>query len=160
MLSSALSQPHPLVSLRSGDLFESAAHTLVNTVNCVGVMGKGIALEFKRRFPWMFEDYRARCARSEVRIGEPYVFRMPALPWILNFPTKDDWRLPSRLEYIVQGLHTLERRYKGWGIQSLAIPALGCTNGQLKWEVVGPILYRHFARFDIPVEVYVPRGPC
>ena len=76
----------------TGDLFESGAQTLVNTVNCVGVMGKGIALEFKKRFPDMFEDYVARCKQSEVSLGQPYLYKSLALPWILNFPTKDHWR--------------------------------------------------------------------
>jgi len=80
-----------MVKVITGDIFESKAQTLVNTVNSVGVMGKGIALEFKRRFPEMYEDYVARCKRREVRLGEPYLFKRATLPWILNFPTKDDW---------------------------------------------------------------------
>src|SRR5262245_52928371 len=109
-----------------GDLFQSGAQTLVNTVNCVGVMGKGVALEFKRRFPDMYEDYVARCAARQVRLGEPYLFHRPAPPWILNFPTKDHWRAVSRLADIVAGLESLEEHYREWGITSLAVPPLGC----------------------------------
>src|SRR5213079_1244016 len=87
-----------------GDLFESSAQTLVNTVNCVGVMGKGIALEFKKRYPAMFEDYVVRCRRKQVRLGEPYLFRDLGGTMILNFPTKDHWRSPSHLEDIDEGL--------------------------------------------------------
>jgi hypothetical protein len=88
----------------SGDIFTSRAQTLVNTVNCVGVMGKGIALEFKKRYPAMFEDYVARCRLGQVRLGEPYLFRDLGGAMILNFPTKDHWRSPSRLKDIDEGL--------------------------------------------------------
>jgi uncharacterized protein YwgA/O-acetyl-ADP-ribose deacetylase (regulator of RNase III) len=141
-----------------GDLFESKAQTLVNTVNTVGVMGKGVALEFKKRFPDMYRDYEARCAAKQVRLGEPYLFRRVVPPWILNFPTKDDWRSVSRLSDIVKGLEHLERHYREWEITSLAVPPLGCGNGQLEWRVVGPTLYRHLNRLNVPVELYAPFG--
>lgn len=101
-----------MVQLVKGNLFDSQAQTLVNTVNCVGVMGKGIALEFKKRFPEMYDDYARRCAAGEVRLGEPYLFRRPVLPWILNFPTKGHWRSVARLSDIVRGLEYLTRHYK------------------------------------------------
>ncbi len=141
-----------------GDLFGSRAQTLVNTVNCVGVMGKGIALEFKKRFPEMYRDYVIRCAATQVRLGEPYLFRGLIPPWILNFPTKDDWRSVSRISDIVAGLEYLERHYREWGITSIAVPPLGCGQGQLEWRVVGPTLYRYLSRLDIPVELYAPHG--
>lgn len=146
-----------MVRVLVGDMFESRAQTLVNTVNCVGVMGKGIALEFKKRFPDMYEDYAQRCAAKQVRLGEPYLFRRLFPPWILNFPTKGHWRSVSRLSDIEAGLEYLERHYHEWGIESLAVPALGCSNGGLEWRVVGPTLYRHLGRLDIPVELYAPR---
>lgn len=111
-----------MVKVILGDIFESEAQTLVNTVNCVGVMGKGIALEFKKRFPDMFEDYVKRCDAKEVRLGRPYLFRRMFFPWILNFPTKDHWRSVSRLQDIVKGLEYLRQHYKKWGITSLAVP--------------------------------------
>src|SRR5205085_7361708 len=138
-------------------MFESQVQTLVNTVNCVGVMGKGIALEFKKRFPDMYEDYVARCTAKQVRLGEPYVFRRLSRPWILNFPTKGHWRSVSRLSDIEAGLEHLGHHYREWGIESLAVPALGCSNGGLEWRVVGPTLYRHLSTLDIPVELYAPR---
>ena len=139
-----------------GDIFQSEAQTLVNAVNCVGVMGKGIALEFKKRFPEMYEDYVVRCARKEVRIGEPYLFRGAALPQIINFPTKDHWKSLSRIEDIEHGLKYLLSRYKEWGISSLAVPALGCGNGQLEWQVVKPLIQKYVQEMDVPVEVYAP----
>ena len=147
-----------MVDVRVGDLFDSKAQTLVNTVNCVGVMGKGIALQFKKHFPDMFKDYAERCKRGDVRLGRPYLFKRLHRPWILNFPTKDHWRSVSRLADIAEGLRYLEERYAKWGIESLAIPPLGCGHGQLEWRVVGPILYRRMSRFEIPVELYAPFG--
>src|SRR5436305_64615 len=107
------------VQVRVGNIFESDAQTLVNTVNCVGVMGKGIALEFRRRFPDMFEDYVRACERNLVQLGRPYLFRRTVPPWILNFPTKGHWRSVSRLEDIVRGLRFLEENYKDWGVTSM-----------------------------------------
>jgi O-acetyl-ADP-ribose deacetylase (regulator of RNase III) len=141
-----------------GDLFESRAQTLVNTVNTVGVMGKGVALEFKQRYPEMYQDYVRRCARHEVKLGRPYLFQQLVGPWILNFPTKDHWRSLSRLSDIVDGLDYLRDHYKEWGITSLAVPPLGSGNGGLEWRVVGRSLYRILSTFDIPVEIYAPHG--
>lgn len=151
------SSPDSKIKLVSGDILQSTAQTLVNTVNCVGVMGKGIALAFKRRYPDMFKDYVERCGRGDVRLGRPYVYQADD-HLILNFPTKQHWRAVSRLEDIVAGLEYLEEHYREWGITSLAVPPLGCGNGQLEWDVVGPTLYRHLARLDIPVELYPPKG--
>lgn len=139
-----------MVTLVTGNLFASEAQTLVNAVNCAGVMGKGIALAFKRRFPEMFADYAARCQRGEVRLGEPYLYRGAALPWILNFPTKRHWRPASRLEDIIAGLACLEAHYRTWGITSLAVPALGCGAGQLDWNAVRPVLYDALSQLDTP----------
>jgi O-acetyl-ADP-ribose deacetylase (regulator of RNase III)/uncharacterized protein YwgA len=145
-----------MLQVRIGNVLESSAQTLVNTVNCVGIMGKGIALDFKKRFPDMFKDYAARCTRGEVRLGEPYVFKTLLPPWILNFPTKKDWRSVSRESDIVAGLEYLEKHYREWGIESLAVPPLGCGNGGLEWSSVGPILFNHLSRLDIPVELFAP----
>jgi uncharacterized protein YwgA len=121
-------------------------------------MGKGVALGFKERFPEMFADYQRRCERGEVRLGRPYLFKHLVGPWIVNFPTKQHWRQVTNLQDIVSGLEYLRAHYKDWGIKSLAVPPLGCGNGQLEWRVVGPTLYRHLAEFDIPVELYAPHG--
>jgi uncharacterized protein YwgA/O-acetyl-ADP-ribose deacetylase (regulator of RNase III) len=141
-----------------GNMFDSSAQTLVNTVNCVGIMGKGIALEFRKRFPDMFRDYERACQEGRVRLGEPYLYKRTVPPWILNFPTKSHWRSVSRLNDIVVGLQYLGRHYKIWGIESLAVPPLGCGEGQLEWKVVGPTLFRYLNRLDIPVELYAPYG--
>src|SRR5437867_3988821 len=147
-----------MVTVKLGNLFESKAQTWVNTVNCVGIMGKGIALEFKHRFPDMFADYEARCQRGQVRLGEPYLYKSLVEPWVLNFPTKGHWRAVTNLQDIIHGLEYLLAHYREWGIRSLAVPPLGCGNGQLEWRVVGPTLYRYFHKMDIPVELYAPHG--
>lgn len=146
--------------VRVGDLFQSGAQTLVNTVNCVGVMGKGIALQFRKRFPDMhedYEDYVVRCERGGVRLGEPYLWTS-SKPWVLNFPTKDHWRSVSRLADIERGLDHVVRQYREWGIESLAVPPLGCGHGGLDWSVVGPTLYRGLNRLEVPVVMYAPHG--
>jgi O-acetyl-ADP-ribose deacetylase (regulator of RNase III)/uncharacterized protein YwgA len=147
-----------MVKVLIGDMFDSGAQTLVNTVNCVGVMGKGIALEFKRRFPEAFKDYEARCHRREVKLGRPYLYKSVVPPWILQFPTKHHWRMVARLDDIIRGLEYLLENYSRWGIESLAVPPLGCGQGQLEWRIVGPTLYRYLNKMGIPVELYAPYG--
>ncbi|MCK5219764.1 macro domain-containing protein, partial [bacterium] len=147
-----------MVQVLIGDLFKSQAQTLVNTVNCVGIMGKGVALEFKKRFPDMFKDYAALCAQDKVRLRRPYLFRNLLSPWILNFPTKDHWRSLTKLKDIEAGLEYLLQNYREWGVTSLAVPPLGCGHGQLEWRIVAPTLFRCLQRLEIPVELYAPYG--
>ncbi len=147
-----------MIKVVVGDIFKSSAQTLVNTVNTVGVMGKGVALGFRERFPDMYEDYKKRCEAGEVKLGIPYLYRRTHLPWILNFPTKEHWRSVSRLDDVIQGLKHLAKHYRDWGITSLAVPPLGCGQGQLEWRVVGRTLYRYLKEFDIFVELYAPFG--
>lgn len=144
------------VTVLTGDLFASGAQTLTNAVNTIGVMGRGIALEFKKRYPDMFADYVERCGERTVELGVPYLYRGPTTPWILNFPTKDHWRSPSRLDDIASGLDHLTENAETWGIRSIAVPALGCGAGGLDWSDVGPLLHDRLSRMDIPVELYAP----
>ena len=148
------------LTVRSGDLFASQMQTLTNAVNTVGVMGGGIALAFKGRFPEMFDDYVLQCAEGRVKLGEPYLFTAETGTdkWVLNFPTiGDDWA-PPRLGEIRDGLRYLGRHYRKWGIASLAVPALGCGVGGMDWAEVQPIMTEELSALDIPVEVYAPRG--
>jgi len=141
-----------------GDILQSKAQTLVNTVNCVGVMGKGIALEFKKRFPEMFKDYVEKCKHNGLRPGIPYIYKTLFPPHVINFPTKDHWKSVSKIEDIEQGLQYILDHYKKWDVTSIAIPPLGCGNGQLEWKAVGPLLYKYAKQMDIPVEIYAPYG--
>jgi O-acetyl-ADP-ribose deacetylase (regulator of RNase III) len=143
-------------AVRKGNLFDSGAQTLVNTVNIVGVMGKGIALQFKQRFPDMFADYQRRCAAGQVRLGEPYLWQGPTEPWVINFPTKGHWRSVSKLTDIERGLAFLAEHLAAWRVTSLAVPPLGAGSGGLDWATVGPAIYRQLNDVPIPVVLYAP----
>ena len=146
------------VNIKIADIFESKAATLVNTVNCVGVMGKGIAQEFKKQFPEMYKDYKRYCDLGKVEPGVPYLYKDVLGTSIVNFPTKKHWRSPSRLHNIIKGLDIFIDKHKSWGIKSVAFPPLGCGNGGLEWTVVGPIMFQKLSEIDIPVELYAPYG--
>lgn len=147
-----------MTTIKIGNLFESSAHTLVNTVNCVGVMGKGIALEFKRRYPAMFADYVVRCQQGAVQLGEPYHYTDLIGTSLVNFPTKAHWRSASRLADIEAGLDYFVAHYEEWGIESIAFPPLGCGNGGLSWADVGPLMFRKLGALPLAVEIYAPYG--
>ena len=157
-VSSLMSYPalKPGFTVRQGDLLGSRAQTLINTVNCVGVMGKGVALLFKNAYPEMFLDYKARCDRKELRLGKPYLYRVNAKRWIINFPTKGHWRNNSALKDIETGLRYLAENATAWGISSLAIPSLGCGNGNLSWGEVYPLITHYLRPLGIAIEVYEP----
>lgn len=146
------------MNIRIGNIFDSHAQTLVNTVNCVGVMGKGIALEFKKKYPEMFIDYKNRCEAGTVKPGIPYLYTDNRGTSIINFPTKQHWRSPSKYSYIVNGLDYFRKHYKEWNIRSVAFPPLGCGNGGLDWQDVGPLMYSKTADLNVEVEIYAPYG--
>ncbi|MBR5523472.1 MAG: macro domain-containing protein [Akkermansia sp.] len=145
-----------MIHIQKGDLFLSAAQTITNTINCVGVMGKGVALAFKNRFPEMYEDYKRRCRKGIVEPGKPYLYNELDGTSILMFPTKRHWRQLSRIEDIEQGLFHLASHYKEWGITSLAMPPLGCGNGGLLWADVAPLVYRVLHKLPIEITLYAP----
>lgn len=136
-----------------GNLFESPAQTLVNTVNTTGAMGKGVALQFKRYFPEMFREYQQLCEDGQISIGKLFLYRT-SHKLILNFPTKDSWRKASRLEYIERGLQTFVEMYEKAGIYSIAFPPLGCGNGELSYADVRPLMEHYLAPLPIPVFLY------
>jgi len=136
-----------------GNLFESPAQTLVNTVNTTGAMGKGVALQFKRYFPEMFREYQQLCEDGQISIGKLFLYRT-SHKLILNFPTKDSWRKASRLEYIERGLQTFLEMYEKAGIYSIAFPPLGCGNGELSYADVRPLMEHYLAPLPIPVFLY------
>jgi len=145
-----------------GDILEADAEALVNTVNCVGVMGRGLALQFKRAYPDNFRAYAAACARREIQPGRMFVFDTgePTNPrYIVNFPTKVHWRTRSRVEYIEVGLAALVAEILARQIGSIAIPPLGSGLGGLDWADVRPLIER--ALTDVPqvdAVVYEPTG--
>jgi O-acetyl-ADP-ribose deacetylase (regulator of RNase III) len=117
-------------------------------------MGKGIALEFKKKFPEMFYDYQRKCKNGLLKMGEPYLYK-ESLPWVLNFPTKFHWKENSDLDNIIEGLIYLTDIHTKWGMTSIAFPPLGCGNGNLSLFSVGPHMVKYLSAFDIPVEIYV-----
>ena len=144
--------------IKIGDIFSSNMKTLVNTVNCVGVMGKGIAEEFKKRYPHMFKEYTTLCENKVIRPGKPHYYFDASGISILNFPTKDHWRSPSKLSYIIDGLKWFKENYEELKISSIAFPPLGCGNGGLTWEIVGPLMYLYLHDLPIDIEIYAPYG--
>jgi O-acetyl-ADP-ribose deacetylase (regulator of RNase III) len=138
---------------RFGNIFDSARPTIVNTVNTAGVMGRGIALEFRYRYPEMFADYQQKCKAGIVRIGELSIWKRSS-PWIINFPTKTDWKLPSKYDYVEAGLRRFATFYRQEGIHSIAFPPLGASLGGLDWERVKALMWQWLEPLpDLSVEV-------
>lgn len=136
-----------------GDIFRSPAKVLVNTVNTKGVMGKGLAKDFKALYPEMFTAYQRLCEERKFDVGQLYLFKTPN-KWILNFPTKRDWKHPSKPEYIASGLSAFVKGYAKKNITSVAFPQLGCGHGELNWENdVQPLMEKYLS--TIPIQVYI-----
>ncbi|MEO8702169.1 MAG: macro domain-containing protein [Kofleriaceae bacterium] len=134
-----------MVELASGNLLDARVDALVNPVNTVGVMGKGLALQFKRAFPRNFAAYTAACKRGEVAIGRMFVFEEDTPRFIINFPTKQHWRDPSELAYVRDGLLALVGEISQRAITSIAVPALGCGLGGLDWTEVERLIRDAFS---------------
>lgn len=151
-----------MIHYKTGNLFDSGAEALVNTVNTVGVMGKGIALQFKNMFPNNFKLYSKACKNKALKVGQLLVTEEEALltgkKIIINFPTKTNWRLPSEYKYIEDGLIELVRVIKERNIESIAIPPLGSGNGGLEWNRVKLILEKHLSEVDCEVFIYEPNS--
>lgn len=143
-----------MITYLSGDIFKSNAQVITNTVNCVGVMGKGLALAFKKKYPEMFEDYQRKCDEGEVIPGRPYLWEDDRTQ-VLNFPTKRHWRQDSLLSDIEEGLHYLAENYDEMGISSIAMPPLGCGLGGLNWNEVKLLIEKYLGPIeDLNVYVY------
>lgn len=151
-----------MIEFVEGDLLQADADALVNTVNTEGVMGKGVALQFARRFPEMLSAYKTACVAGQVRPGRMHVFECEEMfgpRYIINFPTKRHWRSPSRIEDIEAGLAALVREIARLNIRSIALPALGCGNGGLDWDDVFPRIKAALGALpDVRVLVFPPRG--
>lgn len=144
-----------MIRYLEGDIFKSPAQTIVNTVNTVGIMGKGIALAFKERYPEMFEEYKRKCEKRELTAGKLMIWNNAPDHKILLFPTKEHWRSPSKIEYIEKGLETFRKKYLDMGITSIAFPKLGTGNGGLKWEDVQPVMEKYLKRLVIDIYIYI-----
>lgn len=143
-----------MLTYLKGDLLSSPAQVQVNTVNVVGVMGKGIALQFKNKYPEMFSAYQRMCENHILDTGKLYLWKSPE-KWVLMFPTKKHWRNPSKIEYIESGLKKFVDNYEQLGIESIAFPRLGCGNGNLDWDIVKPLMEKYLKPLPITVYIYV-----
>ena len=142
-----------MISFVEGNLFESPAQVLVNTVNTVGAMGKGVAKEFKRIYPEMFKKYQELCENGKINIGTLFLYKTDN-KWILNFPTKINWRNPSKIEYIEKGLKKFVAEYSRLRIHSIAFPPLGAGNGELDFQTeIKPIMIKYL--HEIPIQVFI-----
>jgi len=152
-----------MIELTRGNLLESGADALVNTVNCVGVMGRGIALQFKRLYPGVSRQYEKACKAGEVRLGRMFVVKTGLMPpeprYIIHFPTKQHWKEKSRLENIEAGLAALIGDVERLALASIAVPPLGCGNGGLDWDAVRPLIESAFAKLPaVRLLLFPPTG--
>lgn len=150
-----------MITFTEGNLLKAEAEALVNTVNTVGVMGKGIALMFKEAFPENFRAYSAACKKQEIEVGHIFATERKDLvggpQWIINFPTKKHWRNPSNMDWIKDGLRDLERFIREHNIKSIALPPLGSGNGGLDWKEVRPVIEATLGSLqDVDVLVFEP----
>ncbi|GAF70722.1 unnamed protein product [marine sediment metagenome] len=151
-----------MIHFKQGNIVKADTEALVNTVNCVGIMGRGIALQFKKAYPENFEAYRKVCKDKKLHPGMVYTYQLLILgrtQYIINFPTKRHWKGKSKLEDIQQGLEALAQEIKRLGIRSISIPPLGCGLGGLNWETVRPIMESALVSLtDVEVDIYEPLG--
>ncbi|MCH3959787.1 MAG: macro domain-containing protein [Selenomonas sp.] len=155
-----------MIHFVSGNLLADEAEALVNPVNCVGIMGKGLALQFKKKFPENFQVYHKACKSGAVTLGKMFIYENGDMfnpRYIVNFPTKNDWRNKSKLADIKAGLADLAEQIVSLQIHSVAIPSLGCGNGGLEWQKVRPLVYEYLDKLEnVAVTVYEPvqKRPC
>ena len=141
------------IKIVKGNIFTSKVQTLVNTVNTVGIMGAGIALEFRLRYPDMYLQYLKLCKSRKLVIGKLWIYKA-GNRWILNFPTKIHWKDDSKIEYLEAGLIKFVETFKSKGITSIAFPILGSSNGKIPEEESLIIMKKHLCKCDIPIEIY------
>ena len=146
-----------MITFKIGNILESQTEALVNTVNTVGIMGKGIALSFKKTFPIVMEQYLRAVKDGSFQIGKVQVVKTDTyLPkYIINFPTKKHWRYPSKIEFIDEGLYDLVTKITEYKINSISVPPLGCGNGKLEWSTIKPLMIKHFEPISNHVHIVI-----
>ena len=146
-----------MINVRRGNIFSTDCDCIVNTINCVGYMGKGIALEFSIRYPEIESLYKAKCENGEISIGSLWFYNPEdGSKSVLNFPTKNDFRQPSKPEYLEKGLETFRNEYRLYGIESIAFPLLGSHNGGMNADLSLSIMKKYLDDLDdINIEVYI-----
>lgn len=149
---------YKMIKFTKGNILKANVEALVNAVNTVGVMGKGIALAFKKAFPLNYKLYKEVCNNKEFTVGSMFTTNTGKLTprYIINFPTKEHWKGRSKIEFIESGMKKLIETIKTNDIKSIAIPPLGCGNGGLKWSDVKPIIINELQNIDIDIIIYEP----
>ena len=142
--------------IKNGNLLDSDATAIVNTVNCVGVSGKGVALEFKKKYPKETLIYKKACHQDIVKTGKMFPVPIKNNRWIINFPTKQHWRNESKIEWIETGLDDLRQLLISTEFESIAIPPLGCGCGKLDWNIVKPLIIKKLSDLDTIIYLYEP----
>lgn len=142
-----------MITVLTGNIFTTACNTIVNTVNCVGVMGAGIAYEYRLRYPEMYEKYQKLCKENLLQIGSLWIYKAENKS-ILNFPTKNDWKQPSKIEYLEKGLQKFVDTYKEKEITSIAFPLLGASHGGLTQEQSLSTMKKYLTQCDIEIEIW------
>ena len=148
-----------MITYKEGDIFRDNANAIVNPVNCMGVMGKGLALQFKEKYIENFRAYANECSNGNVDIGKMFVYEYKGMPhtrYVINFPTKKHWRNQSELSYIESGLKDLAKVISDKHIKTIAIPALGCGLGGLDWAKVRPMIEKELGGLDTDIRLYCP----
>lgn len=143
------------ITFIKGNIFNTKCQTIVNTVNCVGVMGKGIAFVHRLRYPKMYEEYKEHCKNKLIKTGSLWLYKKQEnAPWILSFPTKFHWKYPSKIEWVEQGLQKFVETYEKKEITSIAFPLLGTHNGGLDTNEVKGLMDKYLAKCSIDIEIY------
>lgn len=142
-----------MLQFLQSSILESQAQTVVNTVNTVGVMGKGLAHAYREKYPAMFKVYKELCDKKQFSVGQLWLWR-GTHQWVLNFPTKQHWRYPSKMEYIESGLIKFVNNYESRGIREISFPRLGCGNGGLDWKDVKPLMEKYLEHLQIPIYIH------
>lgn len=146
-----------MIKYTEGDILLAKVDAIINPVNTFGVMGAGLALQFKTKFPDNYQAYKIACDESRIKTGKIFLYELKTKKpkYIINFPTKNHWKDPSKIEYIRDGLENLIEEIQCLNINSIAIPALGCGLGGLKWDVVKPMIHNTFVNLhDLEVYIY------
>ncbi len=145
-----------MIEIIKGDIFSTSCYALVNPVNIVGVMGKGLALNFKIKYPDMYNEYKELCRKNKLNIGVLHFYKVNSSRIIINFPTKEHWKNPSKLSYISSGLNYFVNNYKLYDINSIAFPKIGCGFGNLNFEEeVYPLMNKILHHLNIIIKIYV-----
>lgn len=148
-----------MIEYLDGTVFNAPVKSCVNTVNTVGFMGAGLALEFALRYPELLEDYEKKCANKMIQLGKMDYFNVDDKTKIINFPTKGHFKYPSRIAWIESGLKDFVQTYQKNGVTSVAFPRLGCANGGLNWAEVKPLMEKYLGLLDIPVYICLDKLP-